>query len=237
MFWDVSQELTKIGVAVTSGCFRDAIERYISNNYNEFWPYIKKLCLENDENGVGTILDTLYGADVISCEDLLTFLSDLLNVITDKEETPSSSSNSTSEKYINTVVTCTISYLENRVKSYLNSSCSLCSKYLEILKKLSTVCNEVESFRKIAILQNDAYSIPTVLLCKEIDLCTTKGLSRDLVQKSINNIRHYAFAEYFAEHAAKDIHPCVIGEIVLKWCRVNCTEYHDVSFTKLSLQR
>ena len=31
---------------------------------------------------------------------------------------------------------------------------------------------------------------------------------------------------------AKDLHPCVIGEIFLKWWRVNCTEYHDISFIK-----
>ena len=97
-----------------------------------------------------------------SCEDVLIFLSDLLNVITDKEQTPSSSSNTTSEKYIDNVVTCTISYLENRVKSDLDSSCSLCSKYLDILKKLSTVCNEMESLRRISFLQNDAYSISVI---------------------------------------------------------------------------
>ena len=232
MFYDVSQELTKMGVALTFECFRDAIERYISNDYNEFWHYIKKLCLENDENDVRTILDTLSGTDVISCEDVLTFLSDLLNVITDKEQTPSSSSNSTSEKNMNTVVTFTISYLENKVKSNLNSSCSLCSKYLDILKKLSSVCNEVESLRRISFLQNDAYTIPTLLLCKEIDLCATKGLTRELVEKLTSPSITYDTIRYFTEYAAKGIHPCVIGEIVVKWWRVNYTEYHDLTYIK-----
>ena len=221
-----------MGIALTFECFRDAIERYISNDYNEFWHYIKRLCLEHDENGVRTILDTLSGTDVISCEDMLTFLSDLLNVITDKEQTPSSSSNRTSEKYIDNVVTCTISYLENRVKSDLNSSCSLCSQYLGILKKLSSACNEIESLRRISFLQNDTYSILTLLLCKEIDFCTATSLTRELVQKLTNPSITYDTIGYFTEYAAEDLHPCVIGEIVLKWWRVNCAEYHDISFIK-----
>ena len=231
MFWDVSQELSKMGVALNSECFRDVIERFISNNYNEFWHYIKNFCLENDEIGVKTIFDTLFGTEVISCEDVLTFLSDLLDIVTDKEQTPSSS-NSTSQKYINTVVTCTISYLENRVKSALNSSCCLCSKYLDILKKLSSVCNELESLRRISFLQNDAYSIPKLLLCKEIDLCTTTGLTRELIQKLTNPATTYDTICYFTEYAAKGLHPCVIGEIVINWWRVSCTEYHDISFIK-----
>ena len=230
LFWDISQELIKMGVALTSKCFTDAIERYISKDCNEFWNYIKKLCLENDENGVRTILDTLSGTDAISCEDMLTFLPDLLNAVTDKEQPPSSSSNSTSEKYMNTIVTCTISYLESRVKADLNYSCSLCSKYLDILKKLSSVCNEMESLRKISILQNDAFS--TALFYKEIDLCTTTGLTRELVEKLTSPSITCDTICYFTEYAAKDIHPCVIGEIVLKWWRVNCTEYHDIPFIK-----
>ena len=231
MFWDVSQELTKIGVALTFECFREAIERYISNDYNEFWQYIIKLCLEHDENGVRTILDTLSGTDVISCEDMLTFLSDLSNVITDKGQTPSSS-NSTSEKDINTVVTFTISYLENKVKSDLNSSCSLCSKYFDILKKLSSVCNDMESLRTISFLQNDAYLILTLLLCKEIDLCTTAGLTRELVEKLTNPSITYDNIRCFTEHATEDLHPCVIGEIVLKWWRVSRAKCPDLTFIK-----
>ena len=232
MFWDVSQELTKMGVALTSGCFRDAIKRYISNDCYELCQYMKKLGIENYENAVKDMLDILSGTDVISFEDMLTFLSHLLNAVTDKEQTPFFTSNSISEKYMNSLVTCAILNLESRVKSDLISSFSLCSKYLDILKKLSTVCNEVESFRKIAILQNDAYSIPMTLLCKEINLCTSVGLTRELVEKLTNPSTTSETIRFFTEYAAKDLHPCVIGEIVLKWWRVNCTEYHDISFIK-----
>ena len=233
MFWDVSQELTKMGVTLTSGNFRDAIKRYISNYCYELCQYMKKLGIENNENAVKDMLDILSGADVISFEDMLTFLSHLLNTVTDKEQTPSfSTSNSISEKYVNSLVTCAILNLESRVKSDLISSFSLCSKYLDILKKLSTVCNEVESLRKIVILQNDAYSIPMALLCKEINLCTSVGLTRELVEKLTNPSTTSATIRFFTEYAAKHLHPCVIGEIVLKWWRVNCTEYHDLTFIK-----
>ena len=164
---------------------------------------------------------------------MMKFLFDLLNNITDKEQTPSSStSDSTSEKYVNSVVTCTVSYLENKVKSDLNSSCSLCSKYFDILKKLSSVCNEVESFRKISFLQNDAHFIPMTLLCKEIDLWTSTGITRGLIEKLTNPSTTYDTIRYFTKYVAKDIHSCVIGEIVLKWWRVSRTGCPDSTFMK-----
>ena len=237
MFWDVSQELIKMGVALTSDSFRGAIRRYISSDCSEFWQYTKKLCLDNKENTVGTILNTLSGTDVISSEDMITFLSDLLNVITDKEQAPSPSiSDSASEKYVNSVLTYTVSYLENKVKSDINSSYSLCSKYFHILKKLSTVCNEVEFLRKIAILQNDAFSI--LLFYKEVALCTTVSLTRLLVEKLTNPSIAYDTIRYFTEYAAKDVHSCVIGEIVLKWwsvnseLTVNSSECPDITFIR-----
>ena len=103
---------------------------------------------------------------------------------------------------------------------------------MDILKKLSSVCNEMESFRRISFLQNDAYSMPTILLCKEIDFCTATSLTRELVQKLTNPGTTYDTVRYFTEYAAEDLHPCVIGEIFLKWWKVNCTEYHDISFIK-----
>ena len=232
MFWDVSQDLIKMEVALTSDSFRDAIERYISNDYQEFWHYMRKLCLEDNKNAVREVIDILSRTDIISCEDMLTFLSDLLNAITEKRHTPSSTSDSTSEKCVNSVVTYTVSYLENKVKSDLNSSCSLCSKYLNILKKLTTVCNETESFLKISILQNDAYSMLMALLCKEVDLCTSAGLTRELIERLTNPSTTYDTIRYFTEYASKDIHPCVIGEIVLKWWRINRTECPDMTFIK-----
>ena len=164
---------------------------------------------------------------------MLTFLSDLLSVITDKEQAPSSStSDSSSEKYVNSVITCTISYLEEKVKFDLNSSYFLYSKYLSLLKKLSSVCIEMESLRRISVLQNYACSI--ALLCKKVSLFTADGLTltRELVEKLTNPSTTSETIRFFTEYAAKDIHPCVIGEIVLKWWRVRRTEYPDTTFIK-----
>ena len=240
LFWEVSCELKKLGVS--SKILKNAINRYCSENCDEFLQNTIRVCLNtNSSTGTASVKDTIVfdmfsEPNTISTENILTLLSDLLDAMTDKGQavahsfSMSSSVSNSTEIYVDCVVKTLISFLEKSNPCDFNSSSLVCTKYLEVLKKLSSVCNRVEYLRKISLLQNDSYLI--TLSLKEINFSPLVGLTRELVEKLTNPSTSYHTIRYFTEHAAKDIHPCIVGDIVLKWWTVKSAQCPDTSFIK-----
>ena len=207
LFWEASCELKILGVS--SKILKNAINRYCSENCDEFLQNTIQICLNTISNSnidtvkdtnadnafitvkvkVEDVFDMFSVPDTISAENVLTYFSVLLDVMMNKGQTvtlsfttSSSASNSTSDRDADSVVKNLISFLEktNPCKFNFSSYSLVCTKYLEVLKKLSSVCNRVEYLRKISLLQNDSHLI--TLSFKEIDLCPLIGLTRELVE-------------------------------------------------------
>ena len=220
ILWDVLRELKRIGGSLSSEQFKDIIRRCSSV---DFWQNTKKVCLEKNGDAVKDVFKILPGTDVFSPEDVLRFVTDILDVIKSRKDIPSYS---TSE---NSGVTSMVLYLENKMTLDLVCSSSLYSEYSNILKKLSSVCNDVESLHKICNMQSNVINSMTLLL-KEVALSMPSSLNRELVEKLIRPSTPCDTIRHFIQNVDKDVHQCAIGDIVLEWWRVSRTECHDMAF-------
>ena len=99
--------------------------------------------------------------------------------------------------------------------------------YLELFKKLSSVCNDVETSRKISTLLTNIHEVRLL----QMDY-SSKNLSYEFIEKLTSLSTSFDAIRYFTEHGAKDVHPCNLGEIVLKWWRVREGNCPDTTFVK-----
>ena len=162
LFWEASCELKILGVS--SKILKNAINRYCSENCDEFLQNTIQICLNTISNSnidtvkdtnadnafitvkvkVEDVFDMFSVPDTISAENVLTYFSDLLDVMMNKGQTvtlssttSSSASNSTSDRDADSVVKNLISFLEktNPCKFNFSSYSLVFTKYLEVLKE------------------------------------------------------------------------------------------------------
>ena len=179
---------------------KNAINRYCSDNRDEFLQNTMQICL--DTNSSTDIVKVVLDmlAVTISAKNFLTFLSDLLGAMRDNGQTISSSTSNST------------------VVDWLGQHLPTC------LEKLSSICNEEELFYEISRLENDT------VLFNDIYERSFENLERELVERLTNPSTSFNTIRYFTMHAATDIHPCVVGDIVLKLLRVTNRGYPDITF-------
>ena len=156
-----------------------------------------------------------------------------LNCIIDTETENYKNLNATtssndSNNYVQTVVSSTVTYIENCLKS------KKCNDFRKLrckqtLQKVSSVCTHVETLRKINEISLDT-SIQ-LSSCWNVIASTIKDLSWERVEQLTSPTTSYDAIKYFTENAGTGIHPCVVLEIILKWWRVRTDREHvDMSF-------
>ena len=150
------------------------------------------------------------------------------NIIIDtaiqKNETLSATSSSiNTNNYLQTVVSSTVIYIENCLKSNKCNDLRK-SRCKQTLQKASSVCTLVETWQKITRISLDA-SIQ-LSSCWDFTASSIKDLNWERVEQLTSPITPYDTIKYFAENAGSGIHPCVVVEIVLKWWSVRTDREH-----------
>ena len=233
-FWKVYLELKDLNEDIS--VFVDTIKGYLSADGDNFMEHTTEICRSQDKNTITAIVELLSRIDNIR---VLSVMEDLVDTATKNNETQSAKASSTdTNNYLQTVVSSTVSFIENYLKSYgcdefTKSRCN------QTLQKASSVCMNMETLRKITEILFDT-SIYTA-----IDTNTQPSSSRNFTAQSIKDLcwervkqltsptTSYDAIKYFTEHSGTGIHPCVVVEIVLKWWSVRTDGDHvDMSFIK-----
>ena len=134
----------------------------------------------------------------------------------------------TNNNYLQAVISSTVSYIENHLKS------DCCDEFNKLrcnqaLRKSSSVCTNIETFRTITRISLDT-SIQ-LSSCWNFTVQSINDLNWERMKQLTSPTTSYDAIKYFTTHAGTGIHPCVVGEIVLKWWRVRTAAEHvDISF-------
>ena len=214
-FWYVYLELKNLQTDTSS--FESAVRRYMGDDDNGFLASTTTLCRDTDENTVTAVIDLL--STIIDIK-LLSVIVDVFEITLLKS--PGGTKNN---EHLQTVVSSTVAYIANYLR--LNSGATINKAcYKQTLTKASNISTKMETLR----------TINGICLDTRFETCrpspTTKAdLNRSRVRELTAIITPYDVIRNFAD--VKDIHPCVVVEIILKWwgARVDRDEF-DMGFLK-----
>ena len=151
-------------------------------------------------------------------------MENIIDTATENNETLVAKTSSTDDNnYLQPVVSFTVTYIEN----FLNiNSCDFIIKFrfIRCINKVSTICTNTETFRRMIILLTDLNNKMTKAMMYEC-------LNWERVKQLTSPSTPYEAIKYFMEHAGTGIHPCVVVEIILKWWSERTDREHvDMSF-------
>ena len=227
-FWSVYLDLESLHDNISD--FVNIITGYLSAADDNFMELTTKLCSSDDNNTTTAVVKLLSRIDNIR---VLSVMEDIIDTAIQNNETLSATSSSmNTNNYLQTVVSSTVTYIKNFLKS---NSCDESHKFRckQTLQKASRVCTHVETLRKINKISLDT----NIQFCSSwsflVSVHSIKNLNWERVEKLTSPTTSYIAIKYFTENAGTGIHPCVVVEIVLKWWRVRTdTEHVDMSFIK-----
>ena len=225
-FWSVYLDLESLHDNISD--FVNIITGYLSAADDNFMELTTKLCSSDDNNTTTAVVKLLSRIDNIR---VLSVMEDIIDTAIQNNETLSATSSSmNTNNYLQTVVSSTVTYIENFLKS---NSCDESHKFRckQTLQKASRVCTHVETLRKINKISLDT----NIQFCSSwsflVSVHSIKDLNWERVEKLTSPTTSYIAIKYFTENAGTAIHPCVVAEIVLKWWRVRADREHvDMSF-------
>ena len=220
-FWDVYFELENLKgrssffpdafkeLKDTKLAFVDAVKRHLGNNEESFLRCTIDLFLDQHERTVTSIVDlisTIYDKRILP---VIVYLVD--DAMANNGVHPSGYIND-NNSYLQTVASITVTYIEDYIKS------SACDHFdnvycTQTLKKISVVCTDVETLQIISSLLADLNLKNTY----EITELCAKDLTKEKINQLTSLTTPYATILSFTKQAGKEIHPCVVVEIVLKW--------------------
>ena len=125
-------------------------------------------------------------------------MENIIDTATESNETlVAATSSNGNNNYLQTVVTSTVTYIENCLKSnkcndFWKSRCK------QTLQKASTVCTHLETSRKI---NNIRFAVSSI-----------KDLNWERVEQLTSPTTSYDTIKCFTENAGTGIHPCVVVE-------------------------
>ena len=220
IFWEVYFDLRKLDLCDSSTAFLEATKRYISSNCDEFLQNTVDVCHHKSDENVRVVMKLVSATDYITSDRMLTLFTDLLNTAPDDDTTPSSSTSSPAKR-VDTIISCAVGYIEKHDVDMLDI------RGTEIfLRKISSICNEVQNLRKIAKMLGD------ILQYKEIAISSVGELSWKFIRILTSPATLCDTIRYFTEHAGTELHPCITAEIVLKWWSVREGVCPDNTFIK-----
>ena len=200
IFWEVFFDLAKLNLTVSMAAFQEATRRY----GDDFLQSALEVCHNSSKENIKRVMECVATDDTTG-DRMVKFFTALLNTAPDDDATPSSSTFS-STTHADTIVSCAVEYMEKHDDDILPS------EGLEaLLMKFSRVCNNVQSSRKINIIQSN------ILHCKEPIVSSTNDLSWKLIKVLTSPSTPCYTIIYFVKHAGRNLHPCITAEIVMKW--------------------
>ena len=223
-FWKVYLELKDLHDDTL--VFVDTLKIYFSVDCDNILEHAAELCRSEDNNTITAVVQLLSRIDDIR---VLSVMEDLIDTATKNNETLAVASSSIDPKiYLQTVVSSTITYIENYLKS---GSCdeSDKSRCKQTLQKVLSICTNVETLQAINKILFDTNFQPS--FSGNFADQSIKDLNWERVKQLTSPTTSHDAIKDFTEKARTKIHPCVVLEIVLKWWRVRTDREHvDMSF-------
>ena len=212
-FWSVYLELKNLHD--DNSVFIDIIKRYMNADGDNFMEHSREICHSQDKNTITAVVELLSRIDDITVLSVMENIID--TAIQNNENLSATSSSINANNYLQTVVSSTVTYIENFLKS---GSCdeSHKSRCKQTLHKASGVCANVEALRTINKIFFDTSCQPS--FSGNFAAQLIRDLSWERVKQLTSPSTSYDVIKYFTENAGTGIHPCVVVEIVLKWWRV-----------------
>ena len=224
-FWSVYLELKNLHD--DNSVFIDIIKRYMNDDGDNFMEHSREICHSQDNNTITAVVELLSRIDDIT---VLSLMENIIDIATENNETlfAATASSTGNDNYLQTVVSSTVTYMENFLKS---DSCDEFhkSRCKQTLQKASSVCANMEALRTINKILFDTSFQPS--FSGNFPAQSIKDLNWERVKQLTSPTTSYEAIKYFTENAGTGIHPCVVVEIVLKWWRVRTDREHvDMSF-------
>ena len=223
-FWKVYLELKNLHD--DTSVFVVTLKGYFSADGDNFIEHTTELCSSEDNNTTTAVVELLSRIDDIR---VLSVMENIIDTASENNETLVATTSSNGDNnYLQTVVSSTVTYIENCLKSnkcndFRKSWCK------QTLQKASSVCTHLETLTKINNISFDT-SIQ-LFSCWNFTASTIKDLNWERVERLTLPKTSYVAIKYFTENAGTGIHPCVVLEIVLKWWSVRTDREHvNMSF-------
>ena len=223
-FWSVYLELKNLHD--DNSVFIDIIKRYMNADGDNFMEHSREICHSQDKDTITAVVELLSRIDDIT---VLSVMEDIIDTaIQNNENLSATSSAINANNYLQTVVSSTVTYIENFLKS---DSCDESHKFRckQTLPKASSICANMETLRTINKILFDTSFQPS--FSGNFPAQSIKDLNWERVKQLTSPTTPYEAIKYFTKNAGTGIHPCVVAEIVLKWWRVRTDREHvDMSF-------
>ena len=224
-FWSVYLELRNLHN--DNSVFIDIIKRYMNDDGDNFMEHSREICHSQDNNTITAVVELLSRIDDITA---LSLMENIIDIATENNETlfAATASSTGNDNYLQTVVSSTVTYIENFLKS---DSCDEFhkSRCKQTLQKASSVCANMEALRTINKILFDTSFQPS--FSGNFPAQSIKDLNWERVKQLTSPTTPYEAIKYFTANAGTGIHPCVVVEIVLKWWRVRTDREHvNMSF-------
>ena len=236
-FWRIYLELKNLHD--DTSVFVDIINGYLSVDGDNFIEHSREICHCQDKNTITAVVELLSRIDDIR---VLSAVENIIDIATENNETlvAATASSTGNDNYLQTVVSSTVSYIENVIKLDSSKECEK-SRCKQVLQKAARVCRNMETLRKIAEILFDTNIQKVTNIDTSIQPASSwnftasslklKDLNWERVEQLTSPVTSYGDIKYFTENAGAGIHRCVVVEIVLKWWRVKTdTEHVDMSF-------
>ena len=142
-FWSVYLDLKNLHDNISD--FVNIITGYLSAADDNFMEFTTELCRSQDKNTITAVVELLSRIDDIR---VLSVMENIINTATENDETLAATTSSTDAKnFLQTVLSSTVTYIENCLKS---KKCNDFSKFLfrRCINKVSTVCTNIETCTK-----------------------------------------------------------------------------------------
>ena len=223
-FWKVYVKLKNLHD--DTSVFVDTLKEYFNADGDNFIKHTVELCSSEDNNTTTAVVELLSRIDNIRVVSVMENIID--TAIQNNENLSATTSSINANNYLQTVVSSTVTYIENFLKS---DSCdeSHKSRCKQTLQKASSVCANVEALRTInKILFDTSFRLSS---SGAFTAHSVKDLNWERVKQLTSLTTSYNAIKYFTKNAGITIHPCVVVEIVLKWWRIKTDrENVDMSF-------
>ena len=220
-FWKIYLDLKN--VHEDTSAFVDIMVGYLSADGDNFMEHTTEICRNQDRNIITAVVELLSRIYDIRA---LSVMEHVVDIATENNETLAATSSSTyTNNYLQTVVSSTITFIENYLKE---KSCDFINKFyfIQSINKVSTVCTNIKTFRRITILLTDLNKMANTVIYM-------KDLNWERVKQLTSPTTPYDAIKHFTEHARTGIHPCVVMDIALKWWSIRADKEHiDMRFLK-----
>ena len=143
-FWSVYLQLRNLHD--DNSVFVDIIKGYLWVDGDNFVEPIIELCRSQDSNTITAVVELLSRIYDIR---VLSVMEDLIDAAAENNKTPAATSSSIAvNNYLQTVVSSTVTYIDNYLKSDSFDECNK-SRCKQVLQKAARACTNMERFRTI----------------------------------------------------------------------------------------